>query len=203
MKGRRVMPGEQPAASSTSGIVAKLVMTLVALGLPTLVAVGLWSEVRGSPVWSAAVLAIYWLVLPALRFVGRVGGAVGEKWVPRAADAVDRTISTVLLGYRSKYLDQLGRGVRDIDLLGVATQGEYTLRLQQVYVEVSVLPWALHETSGEPFVGKMGEPAERRTLASFLGGVEAGVFAIIGGPGSGKTTLRLRHTYRVIRGRAG
>jgi hypothetical protein len=192
MKGRRAMPGQQSPASS-SGIVAKLTITLVALALPTLVTVGLWSEVRGNPVWSAAVLATYWLVLASLRFVGRVGGAVGEKWVPRVADAVDRTMSAVLLGYRSKYLDQLGHSVRDIDLLGVATQGEYALRLRQVYVDVSVLPWALHETSREPFVGKMGEPAERRTLASFLGGVEPGVFAVIGGPGSGKTTL-LRRT---------
>jgi Flp pilus assembly CpaF family ATPase len=28
-------------------------------------------------------------------------------------------------------------------------------------------------------------------------------FLVVGGTGSGKTTLRLRHTYRVIRGRAG
>ncbi|MBV8992264.1 MAG: NACHT domain-containing protein, partial [Pseudonocardiales bacterium] len=187
-----VMSGQQSAASSR-GIVAKLAMTLVALAFPALVTVRLWPEVRANPVWSAAVLVIYWLVLAVLRFVGRVGGAVGEKWVPRVADAVDRSVRAVLLGYRSTYLEQLGRSVRDIELLGVATQGEYTLRLQQVYVEVSVLPRALHETSGEPFVGKMGEPAERRTLASFLGGAEPGVFAVIGGPGSGKTTL-LRRT---------
>jgi hypothetical protein len=144
-------------------------------------------------VWSAAALAIYWLVLAALRFFGRVGGAVGERWVLRVADVVQRTISAGIFGYHTPYLASLSRSVRDIDLLGVATQGEYTLPLQQVYVEVSVLPRAFHETSGEPFVGKMGEPAERRTLASFLGGGKPGVFAVIGGPGSGKTTL-LRRT---------
>ena len=185
------MSGQQSAASS-SGIVARIVMVLAALAPPALVSAELWPEVRSNPVWSASALAIYWLVLAALRFVDRVGGAVSEKWVPRVADAVDRTISAVLLGYRSKYLDQLGHSVRDIDLLGVATQGEYTLRLQQVYVEVSVLPRALRETSGEPFVGKLVGPAERRTLDSFLGGTEPGVFAVIGGPGSGKTTLLRR-----------
>jgi predicted NACHT family NTPase len=186
------MPGQQSAAS-LGGTAAKLVMTLVALASLAVVTVGLWPEVRGSPVWSVAVLVICWLVLAAVRFVGLVGSAVGKRWVPSVAEACDRTVSAVLLSYRSKYLDQLGRGVRDIDLLGVATQGEYTLRLRQVYVELSVLPRALHETSGEPFVGKMGISAERRTLASFLGGAEPGVFAVIGGPGSGKTTL-LRRT---------
>jgi len=122
-----------------------------------------------------------------------VGGAVSDKWVPQVADAVDRTISAVVLGNRNKYLNQLSSSVRDIELLGIATQGEYTLRLRQVYVEVSVLPQPLRDTAGEPFVGTLVAPGDRRTLGSFLGGVEPGVFAVIGGPGSGKTTL-LRRT---------
>ncbi len=188
------MSGQQ-AAGSLGVIVRKLVITLVALCAPPTLVIGLCPEVLSSSrVWNAVLLALWGLVFVVLRFVSRVGGAVSEKWVPRLADAVDRTISAVLLGYRGKYLDQLGSSVRDVELLGVATGGPYILQLPQVYVDVSVLPRALHETSGEPFVGKVDASAERRTLASFLGGVDPGVFAVIGGPGSGKTTLLRRTT---------
>jgi hypothetical protein len=90
---------------------------------------------------------------------------------------------------RRAYLRQVGGSVRDMETIGVATQGEYVLRMRQVYVDVSLVPRPPQDTAREPFVGKAKVHGERRTLHSFLEGGERRVLAVIGGPGSGKTTL--------------
>ncbi|MFG2276661.1 NACHT domain-containing protein [Streptomyces chartreusis] len=85
-----------------------------------------------------------------------------------------------------------------METVGVATQGEFVLRMHQVYVDVSLAPQVLHAVAGEPHLGAVpggeaGGLARRRSLESVLRDVErnaaARVLAVIGGPGSGKTTL--------------
>ncbi|MGH3912415.1 MAG: NACHT domain-containing protein [Pseudonocardiaceae bacterium] len=175
---------------------ARIGAALVAFAPPSLV-VGFWPEVRdyltNHPVLSAVALAVYLLALAALGFLSRVGGAVSRTWEPRVADAIDRTVSAVLFRYRTRYLHRLSGDVRDIELLGVATQSKYRMPLQQVYVEVSLMTRSLHETPDEHFVGTPTVSGERRALGWFLTDAEPKVFAVIGGPGSGKTTL-LRRT---------
>ncbi|MFE5817972.1 NACHT domain-containing protein [Streptomyces sp. NPDC056479] len=70
--------------------------------------------------------------------------------------------------------------------------------MHQVYVDVSLAPQVLHAVAGEPHLGAVsggeaGGLARRRSLESVLRDVErnaaARVLAVIGGPGSGKTTL--------------
>lgn len=91
---------------------------------------------------------------------------------------------------RRRYLAQLARSVRDMETVGIATQSEFVLELRKVYVDVTLVPQAPHDTAGEPYVGMVRTaPAERRTLASFLERSDGQVFTAIGGPGSGKTTL--------------
>ncbi|MCX4430247.1 NACHT domain-containing protein [Streptomyces mirabilis] len=102
-------------------------------------------------------------------------------------------------GGRKVYLRQLRASVQDMETVGVATPGQFVLRMRQVYVDVSLVPQALHTTTGEPFLGAVpvAEPApgpgERRSLESVLRDAEretvARVLAVVGGPGSGKTTL--------------
>ncbi|MEV5829241.1 NACHT domain-containing protein [Spirillospora sp. NPDC052242] len=96
-------------------------------------------------------------------------------------------------GRRRMYLRQLRASVADMETVGIATQGEFALGLRQVYVEVSLAPQPLQDTADEPYLGHLGRPAgaagERRALSSFLHNGGGQVFAIIGGPGSGKTTL--------------
>ncbi|MFD4728333.1 NACHT domain-containing protein [Streptomyces seoulensis] len=95
-------------------------------------------------------------------------------------------------GGRRVYLRQLRASVRDMETVGIATQSEFVFRMRQVYVDVSVVPQVLHAAAREPYVGPVGG-GERRSLASVLReGDDADtsrVLAVIGGPGSGKTTL--------------
>ncbi|ANS69623.1 putative signal transduction protein with Nacht domain [Streptomyces lincolnensis] len=101
-------------------------------------------------------------------------------------------------GQRGIYLRQLRENVRDMETVGIATQGEFVLRMRQVYVDVSLTSQVLHAVAGEPYLGALpgGEPTglgRRRSLESVLRDAERGdgarVLAVIGGPGSGKTTL--------------
>lgn len=95
-------------------------------------------------------------------------------------------------GGRRVYLRQLRASVQDMETVGIATQSEFVFRMRQVYVDVSVVPQVLHAAAREPYLGSVGS-GERRSLASVLRDAEQGeasrVLAVIGGPGSGKTTL--------------
>ncbi|TVZ95112.1 NACHT domain-containing NTPase [Streptomyces sp. BK340] len=95
-------------------------------------------------------------------------------------------------GGRRVYLRQLRASVQDMETVGIATQGEFVFRMRQVYVDVSVVPQPLHAAAREPYLGSVGG-GERRSLASVLRDAEhdeaSRVLAVIGGPGSGKTTL--------------
>lgn len=79
-----------------------------------------------------------------------------------------------------------------METVGIATQSEFVFRMRQVYVDVSVVPKVLHDAAREPYLGSVsGE--ERRSLESVLrkAGRNGGsrILAVLGGPGSGKTTL--------------
>jgi hypothetical protein len=95
-------------------------------------------------------------------------------------------------GGRRVYLRQLRASVQDMETVGIATQSEFVFRMRQVYVDVSVVPQVLHAAAREPYLGTVSG-TERRSLASMLRDAEldeaSRVLAVIGGPGSGKTTL--------------
>lgn len=108
-----------------------------------------------------------------------------ERAVPAPADGPAR-------GGRRVYLRQLRASVRNMETVGIATQSEFVFRMRQVYVDVSVVPQPLHNAAREPYLGSVSG-GERRSLESVLRDAEreqaSRVLAVIGGPGSGKTTL--------------
>ncbi|GAA2581837.1 NACHT domain-containing protein [Actinomadura fulvescens] len=106
-----------------------------------------------------------------------------------AAESVART---TLGGRRRTYLRQLRASVMDMETIGIVTQGEFVLRMRQVYVQISLRPRAV-QAAEDPGVGLLTQErtGERQPLRSFLHGGR--VLAVIGASGSGKTTLA-RHT---------
>ncbi|WP_405066907.1 NACHT domain-containing protein [Kribbella sp. NBC_01510] len=186
-------PAGQGNSSSKNPFTATIIAILVAFGPPAIATGSLWSAVRAHIPLSCLILVAYWLIVSASRFLLRVARAVSDLWVPRVATAVDLRLRALVNRHRARYVKQLVASVRDIELLGMSTQGEFALPLRDVYVDVSLAPSPLQTTTRTPFVGAETATGERRTLDSFLNSKEPRVFAIIGGPGSGKTTL-LRRT---------
>jgi hypothetical protein len=177
-------------ATSSGGTIAKIVANLaVLLGPPAAFGAGFSAEIRSHPVRSIALILAYWVALGVVRLAVGVGGELKGMWVPRLANTVDRSVTDTLRRQRKHYIHQLRASVRDVEMVGAATQGEYVLQLPQVYVDLSLVPQPLHDTPHEPFVGTLAAHGERQTLDGFLGTGEHRVFAVIGGPGSGKTTL--------------
>lgn len=86
------------------------------------------------------------------------------------------------------YTRQLRASVSNMEILGVVTQGEFVLGMSQVYVDVALRPRPPQDTIGDV---APGPSMNRRPLRSFL--AHGRVLAVIGSPGSGKTTL-VRHT---------
>jgi energy-coupling factor transporter ATP-binding protein EcfA2 len=97
-------------------------------------------------------------------------------------------------GKRRTYLRQLRASVMDMETIGIVTQGEFVLRMRQVYVQLSLRHRPVQATADDQGVGlSVQEPVgERRPLRSFLN-EQSRVLAVIGASGSGKTTLA-RHT---------
>jgi hypothetical protein len=181
------------AALPAAGVFAKLAAGLVGLVVPAAVGAGLWTRVKSHPLDTVLLLVGYWLAMGLVALATGVGRELKAAWVPRLADAVDTAVMAAVYQRRKHYLRQLGDSVRDVETPGLMTQASHILRLQQVYVEVSLGAQPLQDTAAEPFVGRLPSPVEGRTLDTILAGDAHRVYAVIGGPGSGKTTL-LRHT---------
>ncbi|WP_051795690.1 NACHT domain-containing NTPase [Streptomyces sp. NRRL S-87] len=99
---------------------------------------------------------------------------------------------------RRIYLRQLRASVQDMETVGIATHSEFVLRMHQVYVDVSLAPKTVQAAAVAPYLGTVPDeegaaPGTRRTLTSVLQDAEQAdatrILAVIGGPGSGKTTL--------------
>lgn len=131
-----------------------------------------------------------WSWLYASLCVSALSIVYSELGTTSASSAAENTGTAS--GGRRVYLRQLRASVRDMETVGIATQSEFVFRMRQVYVDVSVVPQVLHAAAREPYLGSAGG-GERRSLASVLRDAErdeaSRVLAVIGGPGSGKTTL--------------
>jgi predicted NACHT family NTPase len=105
--------------------------------------------------------------------------------------------------YKKKYLEYMFFRHRNFDVKGLTTQGVYTLELSRVFVELSVAPRITQTTSNNPLKVPRQLQKGSHSIWSYLamGKKEAPNFAIIGVPGSGKTTM-LKHMTLALIGKA-
>lgn len=123
--------------------------------------------------------------------------AVGRHLLPKAAkptaDWVHNSLAKLFSGYKSYYLRHaIEFEHRNFDVKGLSTQNIYTLELQHVFVDLSLAPMAPHEATGNP-IEKLPEAlqAGRHSVWRYLEPLsgEPQHLAVLGAPGSGKTTL--------------
>ncbi|SHN29090.1 NACHT domain-containing protein [Actinacidiphila paucisporea] len=180
-------------------LVSRFGLLTVAAVVPSTAAVRYHSSVAHHRVLAAGLLVGYEVVLVAVGFAGKVFAGLQAKWVERAVENVDRRLAWRFSRLQQVYLGQLRTSVQTMETVGVGTPGEFVLRMHQVYVDVSLARQVPHATAGEPYLGTVpGSEAaagmrQRHSLESVLQKADrekfAQVLAVIGGPGSGKTTL--------------
>ncbi|MEV8634533.1 NACHT domain-containing protein [Streptosporangium sp. NPDC051023] len=156
---------------------------------------GLALAVTGNQVINNGQLNWNWLYLSLglAVIVAFYGISAPPPSAPRSVDApspsAPRSSATGrrLRGTRRLYLRQLREAVSEMETIGVKTQGTFALSMRQVYVDLLLRPFPPHN-AWRPDTYK--PDPESRPLATFLG--EGRVLTVLGGPGSGKTTL-VRH----------
>jgi len=175
---------------------AGVIAWLLALVVPPAVAGDLGQQFIARHAGWAVVIAVGYLAAAAAAgFFAVVARDVSSRWQARLADRVDLFLQRKSPRFERRYRELVLSSQRYMDHKDLATVGPFTLELDAVFVNVSlvskppqqigpgVLPAAAHGLAG------------RRVLADFLGRERPAVLAVVGGPGSGKTTL-LRHAAR-------
>ncbi|MEV4518266.1 NACHT domain-containing protein [Dactylosporangium sp. NPDC049525] len=183
---------------------ANVIGALVLLGVPAVLATQWQDLIKRHPV-TAFLLALAWAaVLAVAALLGRALAQPVQRRLEHLGEALDRAFGRGLSGYQREYRRWVVSSMRYMDSKGLATVGEFTPELDEVFVDVSLAPRTpqdipaglLADGPGEAPVGR----TPRMSIWDFIGDAAANVLAVIGGPGSGKTTL-LRHVaLRVAQG---
>lgn len=126
-----------------------------------------------------------------------------QRRLDQLGDAFDAVLSRQAPRYRRRYRAFVRASLRRLDAKGLATIGPYTLELGEVYVEVGLAPRAPGEIPTGVVAQDQVPQADRRCLSDFLDQDKPAVLAVLGGPGSGKTTALRNIAYRAASGRHG
>lgn len=110
-----------------------------------------------------------------------------------AADRIYQALGRTGPQFERRYRDFVLSGMRFVDLKGLATIGPFTPELDEVFVDVRLVPQSPGAIKTGVLPALAGDPPGRHQLSDFLGQEKPAILAVIGGPGTGKTTL-LRHT---------
>ncbi|MFI5673870.1 NACHT domain-containing protein [Streptomyces cellulosae] len=190
------------AGSAAKGGVLPKVSRLAAVLLPPSVVAGIWREMVGDHfLLACGAFVAYCLLLVVVRFAGEfVRDLVmrrRESWLESADGLLARRFSR----FGRTYAEHVAASLRFMDQKGLATIGHYAPELDDVYVDVSLDPRPPGDIPSDLLAdpAPLGHPVagshDRRSMEDFLDRPEPRVLAIVGAPGTGKTTL-LRHTAR-------
>jgi energy-coupling factor transporter ATP-binding protein EcfA2 len=182
-------------------------------GLSVAVGIATWLLLTRFTHWAAitnvAISGLSVLLAIAIAFGRKVYKELESRWVPRLADRADQLIEAAVSDFRREYLEYIHSVHHDVDLKGLTTIGNYSLSVEQVFVDLSLAPEPLHLAKGS--VVKPDTPrtrtssaehaamAERHSIWYFIENTErrGARLAIIGPPGAGKTTL-MKHLVGVL-----
>jgi NACHT domain len=98
-------------------------------------------------------------------------------------------------GYGYRYRRWVLDSLRYVDLQDLATGGDHIPELNDVYVDVALVSRAAHQVSDDPLSLAPTDTSARHSVSEFLDRRSRVVLALVGRPGSGKSTV-LAHAAR-------
>jgi energy-coupling factor transporter ATP-binding protein EcfA2 len=194
-------------------LVGWTVLGLLTVGVPAGVFVAARETVAANRVLALVVGLTYEGLVLGIGFAGRVARNLEDRWANRATEYVDTALRRRFSRFGANYLEHLVYRHRDFDVKGLTTRSSYTVELEQVFVDLSLVPTSPHQVSADPVsglasllaagrpsaLGRGGQPQRRQPIWSYLRDPSSQRLAILGAPGSGKTTL-LKHVTLVLAG---
>lgn len=176
---------------------------LTILGVPVAAAV-VWEDfVRGNRVTAVALVIAYELLLGVVALLVRATSKPLERRLDQLGDAFDVALSRQPARYRRRYRAYVRASLRQLDSKGLATVGPFSPELGEVYVDVALTPRAPGEVPTGALATDAAHLPPRRALSDFVDQERPAVLAVLGGPGSGKTTVLRRIAYRAVTERRG
>jgi len=118
-------------------------------------------------------------------FIAEVWRRIRPLLVEMSVDWVQRVARAFFSRYERDYRKHVYYHCRVFDVKGLSIQGPHSLKLERVFVELSIVP---HRPDTRTLDLLLSEPsAQSQEFWSYF--EQEGHFAVIGAPGSGKTTL--------------
>ena len=173
---------------------ALLLLGVAVFGPPSLAILKFTQTVTQNPWLTAGLIVLYEIIVLLVGIVSGIWQQLKDSWVKRIAAAIDSAVQNTLSRYYHHYRTYFYYEHRDLDLRGMSTQGEYTLDLEDVFVELRIDPKPAHEASPDPLRLPEKLRTESHSIWDYLQAkpLRSQHLVVLGAPGSGKTTL-LRH----------
>ena len=169
---------------------------LAAVGIPAAVVAGWKDLVAAHPLAAVLVVVSYELLLGVVTLLVRAARKPAERRLDQLGDMFDAALGRRFSRYGRRYRAYVLASLRRVDSKGLATIGPYTHELGEVYVDVGLAPRAPGDIPTGVLPEDPADPMARRSLVEFLDQAQPVVLAVLGGPGSGKTTVLRRMAYQ-------
>ena len=168
---------------------------LATLGLAGAAAVRWRDLVAHHPVVAVVLAGIWVVVVGAWIALGKAIAVPARRRLERAGEALDQAVGRWVSGYGRRYRQWVLDSRRYVDVKGLAIVGDHTPQLDDVYVDVALALRAPQKVSGDPLGDVPEDVTERYSIHRFLDPATPTVLALVGAPGTGKSTL-LAHIAR-------
>ncbi len=140
------------------------------------------------------IISAYELFIFIVSIIAKVWKRLEEPWIDQIADGLRTRMRWAINRPKAKYRQFMFYQHRDFYDKGLNTQGEYTLKIEQVFVDLNIISIPMHQSSADPLQIQPMFTEKAHPIWYYLSAktLKEQHFVIIGPPGSGKTTL-LKH----------
>lgn len=172
----------------------------IALTFLPLAAAVRWDDLLRHKALAILVTVGYELSIALSAVAMKVCGKLQDRWVQTVADTIDDRARWMFSRYRRTYLRHVSDLHHLVDMRGLTIRGEYIFSMKEIFVDLRLVPKPPHMIS-TGLAGSGPSPRSRypgaarpyhggrRSVLDWLSFTSLAPLAVLGRPGSGKTTL--------------